>query len=41
MRSVTEKDLDTIRAPDGLGLADFLIEDISFWRASTGLAIRF
>ena len=41
VRSVTEKDLDTIRAPDGLGLADFLIEDISFWRASTGLAIRF
>lgn len=41
VRSVTEQDLDTIRAPDSLGLADFLIEDISFWRASTGLAIRF
>ena len=41
VRSVTEQDLETIRAPDSLGLADFLIEDISFWRASTGLAIRF
>ncbi|MYH27493.1 MAG: outer membrane beta-barrel protein [Acidobacteria bacterium] len=41
VRSVTEEDLDTIRAPDSLGFADFLTEDISFWRASTGLAIRF
>ena len=41
VRSVTEEDLDTIRAPAGLGLAEFLVEDISFWRASTGLAIRF
>ena len=41
VRGVTADDLDTIRLPDSLGLADFLIEDISFWRASTGLAIRF
>ena len=41
VRSVTADDLDTLRLPDGLGLADFLIEDLSFWRASTGLAIRF
>lgn len=41
VRSVTESDLDTLRLPDGFGLGDFLIEDISFWRASAGLAIRF
>ena len=41
VRSVTESDLDTLRLPDGFGLADFLLEDVSFWRASAGLAIRF
>lgn len=41
VRSVTASDLDTLRLPDGFGLADFLIEDLSFWRASAGLAIRF
>ena len=41
VRSVTMSDLDTIRLPEGLGLSDFLIEDVSFWRASAGLAIRF
>ena len=41
VRSVTTSDLEKFRVPDSLSLADFLIEDISFWRASTGLAIRF
>ena len=41
VRGVTANDLDTFRLPDSLGIADFLVEDISFWRASTGLAIRF
>ena len=41
VRSVTEGDLDKLRLPDGLGLGDFLIEDLTFWRMSTGLAIRF
>ena len=41
VRGVTANDLETFRLPDSLGIADFLIEDISFWRASTGLAIRF
>lgn len=41
VRSVTSSDLETLRLPDSLGLSDFLVEDISFWRMSTGLAIRF
>lgn len=41
VRSVTEGDLGKLRLPDGLGLGDFLIEDLTFWRMSTGLAIRF
>ena len=41
VRSVTAEDLEALRLPDGFGLADFLIEDLSFWRTSAGLAIRF
>ena len=41
VRSVTAEDLETLRLPAGFGLADFLLEDLSFWRASVGLAIRF
>ena len=41
VRSVTKDDLDTLRLPESFGLADFLIDDLSFWRASAGLALRF
>ena len=41
VRSVTESDLETVHVPGTLGLSDFLIEDLSFWRATAGLAIRF
>lgn len=41
VRSVTMSDLDTVRVPLVLDVSDFLIEDLSFWRASAGLAIRF
>lgn len=41
VRSLTTADLEKLRVPDVLGLDDFLVEDISFWRASAGLAIRF
>ena len=41
VRSVTMSDLETLRVPEVLGFSDFLIEDLSFWRASAGLAIRF
>ena len=41
VRSVTMSDFDTIRLPAVLDVSDFLIEDLSFWRASAGLAIRF
>ena len=41
VRSVTMSDLETVRVPEVLGLSDFLVEDLSFWRASAGLAIRF
>ncbi len=41
VRSVTEDDLNLVLLPDGFGLGDFLLEDLTFWRASAGLAIRF
>ena len=41
IRNVTASDLDRLRLPERLRLADFLIDDLSFWRASAGLAIRF
>ena len=41
VRSVTMSDLETLRVPESLGISDFLIEDVSFWRATAGLAIRF
>ena len=41
VRSVTKDDLETLRLPESFGLADFLTEDLSFWRASAGLALRF
>ena len=41
VRSVTMSDLETLRVPEVLGFSDFLLEDLSFWRASAGLAIRF
>ncbi len=41
VRSVSMSDLETLRVPESLGISDFLVEDVSFWRASAGLAIRF
>ncbi len=41
VRNVTMNDLDSLHLPAGFGLADYLVEDLSFWRLSTGLAIRF
>ena len=41
VRSLTMSDLETVGLPSGLGVSDFLIEDLSFWRASAGLALRF
>lgn len=41
VRSLTEADIDKLHLPGSFGLGDFLIEDLSFWRSSVGLAIRF
>lgn len=41
VRSVTQGDLESLRLPGNLGLTDFLLDDVSFWRASAGLALRF
>lgn len=41
VRSLTADDIETLRLPGRLGLGDFLIEDLSFWRSSVGLALRF
>ena len=41
VRSVTDSELEgTLRLPTGLGLTDFLLEELSFWRASAGIAFR-
>ena len=41
VRSLTQDDIDRLRLPRRLGLAEFFIEDLSFWRTSVGLALRF
>jgi hypothetical protein len=41
VRSLTMSDLEVVRVPAVVSVSDFLIEDVSFWRASAGLAIRF
>lgn len=41
VRSLTRDDIDKLRLPRSLGLAEFFIEDLSFWRTSVGLALRF
>lgn len=42
VRSLTESDLQAaLRLPDSPPVTDFLLEELSFWRASAGVAIRF